>query len=86
MNFFTKGLAASNMVLLQNEKNCVIGCAPKDSTVTMSFRGKTYACKAEKDGQWKIEFNAGGVCESETMILSCSESDEKISFENVAVG
>ncbi|MCF0241968.1 MAG: hypothetical protein HUK25_04980 [Treponema sp.] len=86
MNFFTKGLAASNMVLLQNEKNCVIGCAPKDSTVTMSFRGKTYACKAEKDGQWKIEFNAGGVCESETMILSCSESDEKIIFENVAVG
>lgn len=87
MAFFTKGLAADNMVLLQNEKNCIFGEAPASSTVKMTFRGSEYTAKSNKNNQWTIEFNPGNPCTSEKMTLSCSaEGEKEIVFKDVAVG
>lgn len=86
MDFCTKGLAASNMVLLQNAVNCVTGTAPEGSLITMNFRGQTCSCKTDKNGNWKLEFQVGEACVSEKMILTCDKSEKEIVFENVAAG
>lgn len=84
MNFYTKGISASNMVLLQNAVNCVNGVAPCNSMVTMEFAGLNYSVQSDNDGNWKIEFNPGPAFAGRDMILRCS--DEEITYINVAVG
>ena len=85
MAFYTKGIAASNMVLLRNETNCIIGTAPAGKQIEMEFRGKKYSSVSDKGGNWKIEFNPGDACKGEKLVLSC-KGEKKITFSDVAVG
>ncbi len=89
MRFCTKGISASNMVLLQNETNCIYGMAPAGSRVSLDFAGQSLDCVVSGSGgdsltEWKIEFNPGPACSGRDLILRCE--DEEIIFTNVAVG
>ncbi|MCQ2597682.1 MAG: hypothetical protein MJ181_07515 [Treponema sp.] len=84
MEFCTKGIVSSNMVLLQNSTNCIFGEAPAGSTVSLSFGDVAASVQAGSDGKWKIEFNPGQPASGRNLVLCCGE--EKITFENVAVG
>ena len=89
MDFYTKGIYASNMVLLQNAINCIYGVAPGESRIFMEFGGLVWSGQADSNGEWKIEFNPGPASQGRNLVLKCEASDGKtevINFTNVAVG
>lgn len=86
MDFYTKGILASNMVLLQNSINCIYGCAPAKRRITMTFRGQAFETVSDKSGNWKFELNAGLPTTNEIMVIYCEGAENNIVFENVAVG
>ena len=92
MEFITKGICSSNMVLLQNATNCIFGSAPSGAFVNMTFGDVTASASASSDGEWKLEFNPGPAASGKDLVLTCesagqAESEKtKIVYKNVAVG
>lgn len=80
----TKGIYASGMVLQQKTKNCIFGTSDSEKEISLNFKNQIFSTKANKFGEWKIEFesgNAGGPFEIELFTDS-----EKITFNEVYVG
>ena len=77
--FFVKGIYASGMVLQRSTVNCICGGGANAAQVNLEFRGKKCSTTADKNGDWKIEYNpgeAGGpfelklVCGSDSVVFS----------------
>ncbi|MCQ2575953.1 MAG: hypothetical protein MJ162_04345 [Treponema sp.] len=79
--FQTKGIYSNGMVLQQNTETCIFGTG---SAVTLLFRGNTITATADKDGNWKIEYNPGSAGGPFPMEITCC--GEKITFTEVYVG
>lgn len=83
-SFFVKGIYASGMVLQRNTVNCIYGGGAKATQVELEFRGNKSSTTADKNGEWKIEFNPGEAGGPFDLKLACAS--DKIVFSDVYVG
>ena len=83
-SFFVKGIYASGMVLQRNTVNCIYGGGANAAQVELAFRGKKSSTTADKNGEWKIEFNPGEAGGPFELKLACAS--DSIVFSDVYVG
>ncbi len=83
-SFFVKGIYASGMVLQRNTVNCIYGGGAKATQVELEFRGNKSSTTADKNGEWKIEFNPGEAGGPFDLKLACAS--DTIVFSDVYVG
>ena len=83
-SFFVKGIYASGMVLQRNTVNCIYGGGANASLVELEFRGKKSSAAADKNGEWKIEFNPGEAGGPFELKLVCGS--DSIVFSDIYVG
>ena len=74
-SFFVKGIYASGMVLQRNTVNCIYGGGVNASLVELEFRGKKNSVAADKNGEWKIEFN-----DDKTVKITNAEKNKTIQY------
>ena len=87
-DFCVNGIYGSGMVLQRNTLNCVLGegavSKGKPCSVTLKFCGKEYSALADKNGNWKIEFQTGEAGGPYTLELNCA--DKSIVYDDVYTG
>lgn len=72
-------LYQSGMVLLQNAENCISGYAAPLSSVTVTFRDRSFSCTAEADGTWELLFAAGSAGGPFTLKAEVSDGQPPVS-------
>ncbi|MEL6926405.1 MAG: sialate O-acetylesterase, partial [Bacteroidota bacterium] len=75
---------SSHMVLQRDAKVPVWGWAEGKEKVKLSFRGKNYKAKIDKDGKWMVwlpKMQAGGPYE-----MRIEGKDNSITFDNILIG
>lgn len=80
----TKGIYASGMVLQQNTTNCIFGIADADKEIIIDFKNQKFSQKADKNGEWKVEFEVGEAGGPFELKIFCE--NEKIIFSDVYIG
>lgn len=66
----------SGMVLQQNTINCITGICSSDERIQITFRGKTYSTRADKNGSWSVKINPGKAGGPDEMEIKCSTAEE----------
>lgn len=74
---------SSNMVLQREIGTNIWGWAKAGEKITVSFRGKTSICEANKDGRWKVKIFTGSAGGPFQLIVL---GENKITLDNVMVG
>ena len=80
-------ICTDGMVLQQKSETTVWGtCDPRSQvTVTPSWNGKAYTCKADKDGRWRVAVETPeGSYEAYTMTVS--SGNESVTVSDILVG
>ena len=80
-------ICTDGMVLQQKSEATVWGtCDPRSQvTVTPSWNGKAYTCKADKDGRWRVAVETPeGSYEAYTMTVS--SGNESVTVSDILVG
>ncbi len=76
---------SNNMVLQQKTNAAIWGKASpnEEVTISMSWNSKTYTCKADKNGKWRMHIKTPKACTGQWV---CVEGENKIRIENVLIG
>ena len=84
----TPAIFGSNMVLQRDHACPVWGWADPNSSVSLTFAGKTYDAKADQSGNWRITLSPlEASSDPENMIISYGKNlPDSLVYENILVG
>ncbi len=74
---------SSNMVVQREKGTTIWGWASSGEKVKVTFRGKTFSCKASKDGHWNVKIETGAAGGPFELVV---EGNNKIVLSNILVG
>ena len=84
----TPAIFGSNMVLQRDHACPVLGWADPNSSVSLTFAGKTYDAKADQSGNWRITLSPLDVSsDPKNMIISYGKNlTDTLVYKNILVG
>ncbi|MBD3626513.1 sialate O-acetylesterase [Cyclobacterium sp. GBPx2] len=75
---------ADHMVLQRGQEIPVWGSADSRERVTVSFQGKEYRVRADREGNWELKMDA--LSKGGPYTLTVTTRDESVTYENVMIG